>query len=131
MGLQDPVADMLIRIKNACNAKHDDVVIPHSKYKEEIIKIMKKEGYIKDYIVEGSLKKVIRVYLKYGPKGESVIRDIVRISKPGCRKYRGYAKLPRVCSGLGVAILTTSQGVLSDRDARKRKIGGEVICYIW
>lgn len=131
MNLTDPIADMLTRIRNANSASHEKVDIPYSKIKEQLANIIKEEGYILNYkvISEGN-KKSIRVYLKYTGK-ERVIKGLKRISKPGRRVYTSVEDMPRVLGGLGVAIVSTSKGVITDRECRKQKAGGEIICYIW
>lgn len=131
MTFTDPIADMLTRIRNAVQAKHDSVVVPASKEKLEIARILKEEGYITDYVVDGDLKKNIVVTLKYGNHGQKVISGMKRISKPGLRVYAQADKLPRVLNGLGIAILSTSKGILTDKQAKVLKVGGEVICYVW
>ncbi len=136
MGLTDPIADMLTRIRNANMVYHESVDIPLSKMKLEIAKILKQEGYIKDYevideVVKGTKKPILRIYLKYGPNKERVIQGIKKISKPGRRIYVGKDKLPKVMGGYGIAIISTSSGLMSDVEARKRGLGGEVICYVW
>ncbi len=131
MTMTDPIADMLTRIRNAVQAKHESVIVPASKEKVEIAKILKNEGYITDYTVEGDLKKNIVITLKYGKKGEKVISGMKRISKPGLRVYAQADKLPRVFNGLGIAIISTSKGLLTDKDARKANVGGEVVAYVW
>lgn len=130
----DPVADMIVRIKNANSRKHKTVLMPHSKLKMEILAIIKKEGYISEFkIVENEqnkVKKEILVTLKY--KGnERVITDIKRVSKPGLRIYTSVTSIPSVQSGFGVAIISTSKGLLTDKEARKENVGGEVLAYIW
>ena len=129
----DPIADMLTRIRNANTAKHDTVDIPVSKMKLAIADILVNEGYIAKYDLVGEgVEKVIRVTLKYGKdKNEKIITGLKRISKPGLRIYAGKDELPRVLGGLGTAIVSTSKGVMCDRDARKAGVGGEVIAYIW
>lgn len=131
MNLTDPIADMLTRIRNANSASHEKVDIPYSKIKEQLANIIKEEGYILNYkvISEGN-KKSIRVYLKYTGK-ERVIKGLKRISKPGRRVYTSVEDMPRVLGGLGVVIVSTSKGVITDRECRKQKAGGEIICYIW
>jgi small subunit ribosomal protein S8 len=131
MTFTDPIADMLTRIRNAVSAKHDSVVIPSSKEKLEIARILKEEGYITDYVVDGDLKKNIVVTLKYSGRGEKVISGIKRISKPGMRVYAQSDKLPRVLNGLGIAIISTSQGMMTGKQAKAKHIGGEVVAYIW
>ena len=132
MSMNDPIADMLTRVRNANSAGHDTVSMPSSKKLVAIAEIMKQEGYIVDYcITEQEPQNELTITLKYGPKKTKVIRGIKRISKPGLRIYAGKNELPRVLGGLGTAIISTSQGVMTDRDARKKGIGGEVLAYIW
>lgn len=131
MMVTDPIADMLTRIRNAVQAHHETVDIPASKEKIEIAKILKNEGFIVDYNVEGDIKKTITVSLKYGAHGQKVISGIKRISKPGLRVYAQADKLPRVLNGLGIAILSTSHGMLTDKEAKAKHIGGEVVAYVW
>lgn len=131
MAFTDPIADMFTRIRNAVGAKHDSVVVPSSKEKVEIVKLLKQEGYINDFVVDGDLKKNIVITLKYGAHGEKVISGIKRISKPGLRVYAQAAKMPRVLNGLGIAIISTSQGIMTGAQAKAKKIGGEVIAYVW
>ncbi|WP_058485953.1 30S ribosomal protein S8 [Defluviitalea phaphyphila] len=133
MTMSDPIADMLTRIRNANIAKHDTVDIPASKMKKAISDILLNEGYIKGYeIIEDGAKKIIRITLKYGrDKNEKVISGLKRISKPGLRVFASKDELPKVLGGLGTAIISTSNGVLTDRDARKLGVGGEVIAFIW
>ncbi len=130
--MTDPIADMLTRIRNANQMRYDSVKLPSSKTKVEIAKILKEEGYIRGYEVEEVGKfKELKVHLKYGSNNERVITGIKRESKPGLRVYASSSDLPRVLSGLGIAIVTTSKGMMTDREARKLKIGGEVIAYVW
>lgn len=131
MMMTDPIADMLTRIRNGLQARHETVEIPASKEKEAIAKILKSEGFITDYKVEGDVKKVMTVILKYGPNKEKVITGLKRISKPGLRVYAQVENLPRVLNGLGIAIISTSQGLMTDREARAKHCGGEVIAYVW
>ena len=133
MKMSDPIADMLTRIRNANTAKHDTVDVPASKMKIAIADILLNEGYIAKYdIVEDGCFKTIRITLKYGvDKNEKVISGLKRISKPGLRVYANSEELPRVFGGLGTAIISTNQGVITDKEARKLKIGGEVLCFIW
>lgn len=133
MNMTDPIADMLTRIRNGLNAGHETVVIPSSKMKVEIAKILKAEGYINNYKVEGDAAKdkTITIELKYGPDGQKVITGLKRISKPGLKVYAKADAVPRVLNGLGVAIISTSKGLMADRDARKNKLGGEVVAYVW
>ena len=128
----DPIADMLTRIRNAITAKHDSVVVPASRIKEDIAKILVSEGYIKSYTIEGEgIAKSIAIELKYGAKGERVITGIKRVSKPGLRVYAGCEDLPKVLNGLGIAIISTTKGLMTDREARKARHGGEVLAYVW
>lgn len=127
----DPIADLLTRIRNANKAYHDSLEISGSKLKVAILRILVDEGFIRGFEVKKDPKQdIIKVLLKYGPRRERVISEIRRISKPGLRKYVGKDEVPRVLRGLGIAILTTSQGVMADKEARKRGIGGEVLCYV-
>ena len=130
--MTDPIADMLTRIRNAYAAKHQKVDVPVSNIKLEIARILKEEGFINNYkmIGEGS-RRNIRVYLRYGTKGEQVMSKIERVSKPGCRVYVGSSSIPSVLGGLGVNILSTSRGLMTDRRARREKIGGEILCRIY
>ena len=128
----DPIADLLTRIRNAIMANHKRVIIPISKIKVRIVDILKKEGYIRNYqFIKYQGRGYIRVYLKYEDDGTSVIRGLKRISKPGLRVYSNAKTLPKVLNGLGVAIVSTSRGVLSDHDCRHHSVGGEVLCNIW
>ena len=133
MTMSDPIADMLTRIRNANTAKHDTVDVPASKMKIAIADILFNEGYITKYdIVEDGNFKTIRITLKYGAdKNEKVISGLKRISKPGLRVYANSEELPRVLGGLGTAIISTNQGVITDKEARKLNVGGEVLCFIW
>ena len=132
MSVTDPIADMLTRIRNASRARLDVVQMPHSAMKSEIARVLKKEGFIKDFVTEGGGgKKNLRVHLKYGPSHAPVIRGLRRISKPGLRRYVQTAKVPRVVGGMGIAVLTTSKGIMTDREARAAKTGGELICFVW
>ncbi|TET42005.1 MAG: 30S ribosomal protein S8 [Elusimicrobia bacterium] len=132
MSISDPVADMLTRIRNANQKRKGKVDIPASKLKEKIVKVLKEEGYIANYKFISDRKQVIlRVYLKYTPKQERVIKGLRRISRPGRRFYCGTDELPRVQRGLGVAIISTSQGVMTAKRCREASLGGEVICYVW
>ena len=133
MSMSDPIADMLTRIRNGNTAKHDTVDVPASKMKKAIADILTNEGYIKGYeLIEDGVKSTIRISLKYGAdKDEKVITGIKRISKPGLRVYAGKEELPRVLGGLGTAIISTSRGLMTDKEARKAGIGGEVIAFIW
>ena len=132
MAMTDPIADMLTRIRNANSVHHDKVLIPSSKLKVAIAEILKSEGFIKDFeILADNKQNVIRVSLKYGANREKVISGIKRISKPGLRVYSQKDQLPRVLGGLGIAIVSTSQGMMTDKTARKAGLGGEVIAYVW
>ena len=133
MTTSDPIADMLTRIRNANTAKHDTVDIPASKMKLSIAEILLNEGYIEKYdVVEDGAFKTIRVTLKYGAdKNEKVISGLKRISKPGLRVYASCEELPKVLGGLGTAIISTNQGVITDKEARKMGVGGEVLCFVW
>ena len=133
MTMSDPIADMLTRIRNANTAKHDTVDIPASKIKVAIADILVREGYIAKYdIIVDGIFKTIRVTLKYGAdKNEKIITGLKRISKPGLRVYAGKDNLPKVLGGLGVAILSTNQGIITDKEARKLQVGGEVLAFVW
>ena len=132
MVLTDPIADMLTRIRNANMAEKKIVQMPHSKMKSEIARILKAEGFIKDYTVENDGgKSMLNVFLKYTMDREPVIQGLRRISKSSCRKYANAEEIPRVLGGIGLAIISTSSGVVTDNEARAKKIGGEVLCYIW
>ena len=128
--MTDPISDMLTRIRNANQALLPAIELPHSKVKESIAKILKKEGYVSEVNVEGKVKKTIKLKLKYeGRKG--VIEGLRRVSTPGLRRYTGSTEIPRVRGGLGVSIVSTSEGVMTGNDARKKNIGGELLCYVW
>ncbi len=147
--MTDPIADMLTRIRNANRIESPAVDMPSTKLKQHIAQVLKDEGFILDYQVgasalneqgrpyfatvvdEGTTKKILRIFLKYGPEGERVIRHIDRASKPGRRLYRGYKELKPVLDGLGISILSTSRGVISDRQARAQRLGGELLCTVW
>ena len=130
--MTDPIADMLTRIRNGSNAKHDSVDIPASNIKKQLAQILLDEGFIKSYdVIDDGKQGIIRVDIKYGNQNEKVISGIKRISKPGLRVYVKSDEVPRVLGGLGIAILSTSKGVMTDKVARKEGIGGEVICYVW
>lgn len=129
--MTDPIADMLTRIRNAVSVRKPEVKIPASKVKIGIAQVLKQEGYISDYDrIEDGRQGILRVQLKYSPSGERVIRTLDRQSKPGQRDYRGTDDLPKVLNGLGIAIVSTNQGVLSDRQCREKRIGGEVLCTV-
>lgn len=132
MYVTDPIADLLTRVRNAISAKHDIVEIPASKEKVEIARILKEEGFIRDYLVNGEgVKKSITIVLKYGPNNERVISGLKRISKPGKRVYAKVDRVPRVLNGLGIAVISTSEGILTDKQARQKHVGGEVLAYVW
>jgi small subunit ribosomal protein S8 len=132
MVMSDPIADLLTRIRNANLVRHEAVEVPASKAKKEIVEILKREGFIRDAeYVEDSKQGIIRIFLKYGQNNERVISGLKRISKPGLRVYAKSLEIPRVLGGLGIAILSTSKGVMTDKEARQAKTGGEVICYVW
>ena len=132
MVMTDPIADFLTRIRNANMVMHEKVEIPASKTKIALAEILKNEGFIKDYEqVEDGKQGIIRVYLKYGPNREKVISGLKRISKPGLKVYYKKDEIPKVLGGLGIAIISTSKGIVTDKEARKLGLGGEVICYVW
>lgn len=132
MTMTDPIADMLARLRNANSAYHDDVSMPHSKIKANIAEILKAEGYIAGYdVADAEVGKTLTLQLKYGPSRERSIAGLRRVSKPGLRVYAKSTALPRVLGGLGVAILSTSNGLLTDRQAAKKGVGGEVLAYVW
>lgn len=132
MVMTDPIADMLTRIRNANSVYHDKVEIPASKIKQAVVQILKDEGFVKDYdMIADGKQGMLRVSLKYGPNREKVITGIKRISKPGLRVYAKKDQLPRVLGGLGIAIISTSKGIMSDKAARKEGLGGEVLAYVW
>jgi small subunit ribosomal protein S8 len=128
----DPIADMLARIRNSSMAEHEKVDIPASRLKIRLAELLKDEGFIKNFrVIEDRKQGTLRVYLKYGPGQERVITGLRRVSKPGRRQYVGADRVPNVLGGMGVAILSTPRGVLPDREARRLKVGGEVLCYVW
>ena len=130
--MTDPIADMLTRIRNAVARRKETVEVPASNLREALARILVEEGYIRDYRrIEDGKQGILRLELKYGERRESAISGLKRISKPGRRVYASKSKLPRVMSGLGVAIVSTSQGVMTDKECRRRGVGGEVICYVW
>jgi len=132
MSMTDPVSDLLTRIRNAASVRHDRMDVPASKMKLEIAKILKQEGYIRTFkMIEEGPQGTIRIYLKYADDGEPVIHGLRRVSKPGRRVYRGVGDLPKVRNGLGVAVISTNRGVLTDEQARGLQVGGEVLCEIW
>ncbi len=132
MSITDPIADFLTVVRNAVSAKKETVDVPASKLIEKILKIFKEDGYVEDYrLLKDTTQGTLKVYLKYQPSKKPVITGLRRISKPGLRIYARGDKLPRVLNGLGTAVLSTSKGILRDREARKLKVGGEVVCYVW
>jgi small subunit ribosomal protein S8 len=132
MSMTDPVADMLTRIRNANRIKLPHIDVPASNLKRGIADVLKRTGFVRDFrVIEDSKQGSLRVFLKYGPDGEFVISRINRVSKPGRRVYRGVSELPKVLNGLGIAILSTSRGILSDHDAREARVGGEVLAEVW
>jgi small subunit ribosomal protein S8 len=132
MSLTDPVADFLARIRNAIRARHQKLDVPSSRLKTEIARILKEEGYIANYKAsEENGRNVLRVYLKYGTNNEAAIRDVARVSRPGCRVYVGRDEIKRVQGGLGISILTTPRGVMTGRQARREGVGGEILCEVW
>ena len=132
MNTTDPIADMLTRIRNANNAKHESVEIPASNMKKQIAQILVDEGYIKSFnVIDDGKQDVIKVFLKYGPNKSKVLQGLKRISKPGLRTYVGKEEIPQVMRGLGVAIVSPSKGVMTDKAARKENVGGEVLAFVW
>jgi small subunit ribosomal protein S8 len=130
--MTDPIADMLTRVRNAIQIERPFVDIPTSKMKVGIAQVLQREGYIWDYeVIDGAPRPTLRINLKYGPNGERVIQHIERTSKPGCRVYCGVDTVPRVLQGMGICILSTNKGMLSNREARSQNVGGEVLCKIW
>ena len=132
MQITDPIADLLTRIRNANSAKHETVEIPASNMKKAIVEILNEEGYIKNYqVIEDGKQGIIRITLKYGPNKSQIITGLRKVSKPGLRIYSGCEDMPKVMKGLGVAIVSTSKGVMTDKQARKENVGGEVLAFIW
>lgn len=132
MVMTDPIADMLTRIRNANAVRHDKLEVPASNIKKEVANILKREGFVRDAeFIEDSKQGIIRIFLKYGSENERVITGLKRISKPGLRVYAKNSEVPRVLGGLGVALISTSQGVMTDKEARQNKVGGEVLAYVW
>ena len=132
MSMSDPIADLLTRIRNGVRAEHEKVDIPASRLKVRVTEILKEEGFIKNFrLIEDKKQGTLRVYLKYGPGNEKIISGLVRVSKPGRRVYVGKDKIPSILGGMGVAILSTSRGVMTDRAVRKQQLGGEVLAYVW
>lgn len=132
MATSDPIADMLTRVRNALRMRHNDVRVKRSRVCLGIAQVLKEEGYIRDFAsIDDANQGEIRIELKYGDRGEQVLQGLRRFSKPGCRVYRGVEELPRVLDGLGIAVLSTSKGVMSDRQCRQQRVGGEVLCTVW
>ena len=132
MTMTDPIADMLTRIRNANVVKHETVDVPASNMKKELSRILLEEGFIRGYdVIEDGKQGIIRIQLKYGQTGERVISGLKRISQPGMRVYAAKQEIPRVLNGLGISVISTSKGILTDKQARKENVGGEVICYVW
>lgn len=132
MVMTDPIADFLTRIRNANMVRHETLEVPASNMKREIAEILKREGFIRDVeYIEDNKQGILRLFLKYGPQNERVITGLKRISKPGLRVYAKASEVPRVLNGLGIALISTSQGVLTDKEARAKQIGGEVLAYVW
>lgn len=133
MSMTDPVADLLTRIRNAVSARKEKVDVPHSRLKEAVVDVMLREGYLteKQVLEVDAARKVMRIRLKYGQDGEKVLNHIQRVSSPGCRVYVGAADLKKVQGGMGISVVSTSQGLMSDREARAKKVGGEVLATIW
>ena len=132
MQITDPIADLLTRIRNANSAKHESVDVPASKTKKAIVEILNNEGYIKNYqVIEDGKQGVIRITLKYGANNEKVLSGLKRVSKPGLRIYAGVDEMPKVLKGLGIAIVSTSKGIMTDKQARAEHIGGEVLAFVW
>ncbi|CZR95315.1 MULTISPECIES: 30S ribosomal protein S8 [unclassified Clostridioides] len=132
MTMTDPIADMLTRIRNANVVKHETVDVPASNIKKELARILLEEGFIRGYdVIEDGKQGIIRIQLKYGQEGERVITGLKKISKPGMRVYAANHEIPKVLNGLGISVISTSKGILTDKQARKENVGGEVICYVW
>ena len=129
--MTDPIADMLTRIRNAAQAQHEHTVLPSSNLKAQLAEILKQEGFIDDYRVEDGVQKSLTIFLKYGRDRQSAFVGMRRASRPGRRFYVGHREIPRVQNGMGVAILSTSAGIMTDRDARDKRVGGEVLCEVW
>ncbi|HXG36105.1 MAG TPA: 30S ribosomal protein S8 [Dehalococcoidia bacterium] len=130
--MTDPIADMLTRIRNAVTARHDFTDVPASRMKVDIANVLKKEGFIRDFeLLESGAKRTIRIQLAYGPKKQPAVEGLQRVSKPGLRVYAQKQEIPRVYGGFGIAILSTSEGVMTGQEAWRRRLGGEVLCYVW
>ena len=132
MSMTDPIADMLTRIRNACNAKHSRVDVPASKLKREIARVLAESRFIDNFaFIEDGKQGILRLYLRYDQNDNSIIRGLERVSKPGLRQYAGKADIPRVLRGLGIAVISTSKGVMTDKEARMNGVGGEILCSVW
>lgn len=132
MSMSDPIADMLTRVRNAHKAGHRETNMPFSRVKSDMARVLKDEGYIEGYrVLEEGVRRVIRITLRYTEDGTPVVTGLQRASRPGCRQYTSADDIPRVLDGLGISVLSTSQGVMSDREARRRHVGGEVLCNVW
>jgi small subunit ribosomal protein S8 len=132
MSMTDPISDLLTRIRNAHLAKHDRLDVPTSKLKQEVCRLLQDEGFIRNFrVIEAETRNTLRIFLRYSPEGTPAINSLERVSKPGRRIYRGADEIQPVRNGLGVGILSTSQGLLSDRQARERRVGGELLCEVW
>lgn len=132
MSMTDPIADLLTRIRNATKERHEKVEVPASRLKANVVRVLKEEGYIKNFRLQREEgRPMIKVYLKYTESGDSVIQGIRRVSRPGLRRYMGYENMPRPLGGAGIAIVSTSQGVLTGSKARQTKVGGEILCEVW
>ncbi|MBU5308740.1 30S ribosomal protein S8 [Clostridioides mangenotii] len=132
MTMTDPIADMLTRVRNANMVKHETVDVPASNMKKEIARILLEEGFIRGYdVIEDGKQGIIRIQLKYGQEGERVIQGLKKISKPGMRVYAAHDEIPKVLNGLGISVISTSKGILTDKQARNENVGGEVVCYVW
>ena len=128
----DPIADMLTRMRNAIRNRADEVAMPYSRVRKNLAEVLQREGYVRGSAASGEgAKRTLTIQLKYGPLGEQVIQRIQRISSPGCRFYRGVDEIPRVLGGLGIVVISTSKGFLSDREARAKRLGGELVCKVW
>ncbi|MBS5788750.1 MAG: 30S ribosomal protein S8 [Clostridioides difficile] len=132
MTMTDPIADMLTRVRNANMVKHETVDVPASNMKKEIARILLEEGFIRGYdVIEDGKQGIIRIQLKYGQEGDRVIQGLKKISKPGMRVYAAHDEIPKVLNGLGISVISTSKGILTDKQARNENVGGEVVCYVW
>lgn len=132
MSMTDPIADMLTRIRNACNAKHSKVDVPASKLKRQVARVLAESRFIDNFaFIEDGKQGILRLYLRYDQNDNSIIRGLKRVSKPGLRQYSGQADIPRVLRGLGIAIISTSKGVMTDKEARMNGVGGEILCSVW